>query len=263
MRAVFNLKKYPKLLRAYHRIVTVKQLYGIPFAVSFVSIIAIEFYFIDKEAPTKFVFHLGQFYLKLCYSFLSSFIFYFLIVHLPKEKRKVKLYLHLQNKMATIYNDVCFFVRDLSSVSGVELDSRFLDISKEQMESALKKINPQLETSYAIGSFVIFHKWHDYLVHLKKILKENIDDIVVYGDSVDSEVIGYLTHIENSTSLLNLGIGLRGYDMTGHTYFFTELCSDTRSMHKAFIKNYRRYRLEFQLSEHLKRIEASKKKKPL
>lgn len=58
--------------------------------VSLISIINIEFVLNKIQALYDFQYNFGVIFLKLCYSYFSAFIFYYLVVYAPRERRRVK-----------------------------------------------------------------------------------------------------------------------------------------------------------------------------
>lgn len=75
-------------------------------AISIIVILLIEFGLNKIPAYSEFMYDFGVIILKLSYSFFSAFIFYFLVVHLPKEKRKANSYRILQNSITSLYNNL-------------------------------------------------------------------------------------------------------------------------------------------------------------
>jgi hypothetical protein len=131
--------------------------------------------------------------LRLSYSYLSAFIFYLLVVILPKERRQSYLYLGLSNHITSIHNRVLGILQtieytgkpEIKYVSCLQGSSHKLDL-KEVMEIS-KKIDPI--TRPRILGEIRFLNWYEYLTSESKQLKEQTDRLSKLYVDLNPEII--------------------------------------------------------------------------
>jgi hypothetical protein len=66
---------------------------------SILSILSIELVFNKFDSFYQLQYDLGVIYLKICYSYFSAFLFYYLVVYAPRERRRVKSFRYINNKI--------------------------------------------------------------------------------------------------------------------------------------------------------------------
>jgi hypothetical protein len=69
------------------------------------SVLLLDVFLKSFPALNLFMYNIGQVYTKLCYSYFSAFIFYLLVVHFPRERRRVKSFRFLSNNI--YYSQSC------------------------------------------------------------------------------------------------------------------------------------------------------------
>ena len=102
------------------------------------SILLIELLFNHFQAYNKSFYELGVIYLKICYSYFSAFIFYLLVVHFPRERRRVKSFRFLSNNVTEISQES----RQLFGALFKKTVEEVLILTNEEIELQCKIIDP-------------------------------------------------------------------------------------------------------------------------
>jgi hypothetical protein len=242
-------EKHYKLLKIKNRITFLKKEIAIPALVCFVSILAIEFIFSNTPAKHKWQSEFGQVYLKFCYSYCSAFIFYYIVIYTPRERRKINLWIVLNNKTKYIDREIGYLFDEISKASSVKIDLQNpKEVTEDIMKEALGKIKPfHPLTVNEMGFVKSYANWYDYLYNKRDTIRRYILEIAIHADIVDAELLGYLTIIENSFQLIRKDHSIGGSDLTYLSFFFRGLPAYVELMSNRFHKVYQKYYLEFKV----------------
>jgi hypothetical protein len=232
--------------------------------VSFASIFLIELWLINIPAPYNFFHTIGNIYLKLCYSFFSAFLFYYLVIHLPKEKRKLKVFRQISNKISVI-NLQTFSL--INTVLGGEIDPKgFYEIKAECIAEACKKINPN--TSVSAKNFespalakINYNNWFDYLNDSILSIKAAIRDVLILNESVDTNLLEALTHLDDTARWLIYKNRPKTTNLEFANHHLNQLKNESYVLFKTFRKFYGGYAFEYHAYERKKNLELIEQQK--
>ena len=73
---------------------------------SFSIILIYEFLLKYVAAINNFQFNTGQIVIKLSYSYVSAFLFYFIIIHLPREKKKIGAFHFVNSRLGMLSQEI-------------------------------------------------------------------------------------------------------------------------------------------------------------
>ena len=223
----------------WNRLKTIKKEIGVLAIVALSSILIIEFWLNNYSANYKFQYQFGQFYLKLCYSYFSAFIFYFFVVHVPRERRKAKLWLYLNNKSASIINEIHHLIRLIYEKASINFD--YVNLTNEQLDEALKKINPHESVFVPFDNKVAFENWFEYLYNKGQRIKKLVHEMLILNDSIDSEFLECLTFMDNELIICfsheNIIIGNPNLAWLSHNLY--ELYRNSNQMNMVFRRVYK------------------------
>jgi hypothetical protein len=184
-----------KLKIFWSRLYSVKKEIGITATSAFISILLIELC-LNKIPPYNiWIYDLGQVYLRLSYSFFSAFIFYFLGVHLPKERRKAKAFIILNNKTKFIRLHINSLL--VSMFTQFDKDVRTKRLSNVEIQNLCKKINPRNSFTTTSGAIVTFDNYYLFINFMNKKIKTLISDVISLGDVVDNDLLQNLSYIDD------------------------------------------------------------------
>jgi len=249
-------EKYYHFYVFWNRISTVKRGIGILFLFALGYILAYEFFLKHKDAPNQFYEDFGEVARRISYAYFSAFVFYFLIIHLPKEKRKAKLYLLLVNKKNSLIIEVQHLLSEIAKATSMNLDSTKL--TRTILQEALFKINPHTST------YVIWDwngnttDWNQYLFWKGKRIRKIVNETMVHNDSIDSEYLEYLSYIDNFADFMNLGdkpLKFQNPDLSFYSVYIFWVNINVGKLDSVFKKKYHRYYIEYERNRKLMRKE--------
>lgn len=131
----------------------------------------------------------------LCASYISAFIFYFVVVHAKSEKDKENIYEYIGHEVYSIITNGHLFIQPLMQLSDPK--ARFYYPSSEELGLLLSSVN-KYDTNAPI-SFENGEKgnWIDWFEFLKRGILENINEILAFNHMSDSELIKLIQRIKN------------------------------------------------------------------
>lgn len=245
----FNKSKFNfEILRWKNRINALPKSILLLFLVTFISIVVIEFWLINIPALVNFFAIMGVVYLKICYSFFSAFIFYFLVVHIPKEKRKLKAFRLISNKVHTINSHVFNLINALFFR---KLDRKDIyEVKAENIIEACKKNNPNSAiqvTNYDSASYekITYNNWFDFFASTASSIKSIIKDILILNESVDAGLLEALTNLDDSIRWLTYENKFEKNDLEFASRRLIEVKNDSYTLFKSFHKAYGKFTVEY------------------
>jgi hypothetical protein len=220
--------------------------------ISIISILLTELLLKYIPSFSRLHYDIGQVYIKFCYSFTSALLFYFIVVHLPREKRKLKSYRYINNKIARIDHELRILISLISSASDFKIEPKSLTI--QELENACKKINPQNKVYSPIESNESFATWFDYLNFKGKRIKKEIQELFVLNETLDTELFEYLTflddEISNTMNFERQRFGNTDLSTWSKTIF--ELLKNCEDALESMRKRYYRYAKEYHYSARIR-----------
>lgn len=226
------------------------------FLFSLSSITLIELWFNKIAAYSQIQYDIGVIFLKLCYSFTSAFIVYFLTNYLPKERRRVKSFLYVSNKVTLIQRTLDNMIT-IATRGNIHASRTDIKISEHYIKSVLKKINPNkhLRLKYPNRHF---DNYYLFIFQESKIIKSLITELLALYDVIDDSLLKRITEIEDKiTFILRYeDMNIRSKDLEFLYSDFLDLINQYNKLNKAFRKYKRIYAYQFH-SDHRKEVESS------
>jgi hypothetical protein len=143
------------------------------------------------------------------YSVIASFVFYYIMVYLPQERKKVKLLSAIHRKTVLIDD----LVRDLFHKLRIRSHNRDYKEFNSELNEILIAINP--DDTISIDDWE-YENWHQYLYVLKEKLIDIIRSITVYHEFLE---VGYLAELSILEIRLLDQITFDGYKKLAITNF--------------------------------------------
>ncbi|MCB2354367.1 hypothetical protein [Clostridium estertheticum] len=199
------------------------------------------------QAPFEIFSVLGDLYYKVCLSYIASFIFYTVTVHIPKQRKRISVHRYLNNKIGSIHcieRDLLNVVINGSVLRGGLADENLDKLIKEKLETICRNINPQNQIVLVSTMGVVkFDNWFQLLNFMHNQIKSDINDLLFFQECLDGESVSLLTNIEDCFSQhINRmrGNALGNEDMSGYSSSLWNLHTDAKNLINSFHNNSRK-----------------------
>jgi hypothetical protein len=138
---------------------------------------------------------LGDFFSKLSVSYISAFIFYFIVVHIKNQKDKDNINEFVGYEIFQIIINGHLLISPLEK--DLDKGGEFEYLDKKKLFDLLASVDRTANESPLIlnGSKTNWNKWFEYL---KNNTEKSINKIMGRYTHLDSELIKLLTRLENS-----------------------------------------------------------------
>lgn len=183
------------MLKTFKHLKTIKKELIILLFTSLITYFLIEVVLMKFSEIFSGAYELGQFFSKISISYISAFIFYFIVIHIKSEKDKENINEWVGYKAHSIITDAHLFIQPLMQVDNK--NARFKKLTKEELHLLLKSIKRRdKQAPYIVKDQKI--TWLEWFEKQKKSTQESIKEIFVRYPHLDSEFIKIITRIENS-----------------------------------------------------------------
>lgn len=137
----------------------------------------------------------GQLFSILSISYIASFIFYFIVVHIKSEEDKENINEYVGYKVYSIITSAHLFIQPLQQTK--DKKAKFEDLDLANLKTLLRSINRNSKDApYIINDQNA--TWLQWFEYLKESTQSNIKEIFVRYNHLDSKLIRLVTRIENS-----------------------------------------------------------------
>lgn len=179
----------------YKLILTLRKDLSILFMTCIITVCVIDFWLIHIPELFNGGAAFGVIADKLCLSYISAFIFYFLVVHTKQQKDKENMYAYVSNKVWHIIAYGTTIIREMAKASNVELKSNYP--SEQELLEVCSKINPCSDAPLLI-SFAANANWYQYFEYYRKMSSEDTQSIYGKMPFLDTKLIKHLADIEDT-----------------------------------------------------------------
>jgi hypothetical protein len=222
-----------------------KWIWGLLLA-SLLIVLSTDFFFIKIPAVSFYIYQLGRTPNNLSLAYISSVIFYWIVVSIPDNRKKKHIYKYVYERTGNVIGDCTALLRDLIKTSGYIPANK--NLTEADFKSILGKIHPYSEAPLLNGFTADgkhkYANWVEYMYYQKLRSFDFIDKIferIIFLES-ESEYIKLLTEVKDQlyflqvqTFMLHTGTTLQ---MTN-----TDLSFFAPTMHKYYesLKNLKKY----------------------
>ncbi len=196
-----------------------------------ISVILIDSYLNNIQEIVPWGSEFGEVYYKLCISLFSSYIFYFIVVHVKSIKDKENVNIFIANKIRNILSEYTSQIKEIEAKSILKSDILYFELTN--IENMLEKINPKSNAPLILGNLNNYANWMQYFSYHNKRTREHIQKIFVHMPFLDSELVKILAHIDdcNHFSIIDILSGIEfGNDNLksfGNSFYeYSKLCKD-------------------------------------
>lgn len=228
---LLELKSRMKYIRY---ILAVKPSLNIFLLLTILCLVVMESYLLNIPEVVPWGAEFGKVFYKLCLSFIASYIFYFVVVHIKSESDKEQINGFISSKVDRVIGDCKSQINDFKRQ--VNYESAEIYLTLEEIEEVFSKINPHSNAPLLLGGLENHANWMQYMIRHKNRSQEAIQKIFVKMPFLDSKLVRILAEIDGCTHFdiveTSLGLGFSNKDLKawGSTFHkYTVLCQQLES----------------------------------
>ncbi|WCN10714.1 hypothetical protein [Marinomonas mediterranea] len=149
------------------------------FVLSIFSIILIDFFLIEVPEFVGWGAEFGKVWSSLCVSIISSYIFYFVVVHIKEYKDSLNLGLYLSRKCQAVLSSHEQVMRELRSKIEDDSNEKYYDL--ETLHKAFLAISPHGKAPMVIGPHLNNANWLQFFYNKSQVSKDQIRKVYEQG----------------------------------------------------------------------------------
>ncbi|NUY81742.1 hypothetical protein HUK80_12610 [Flavobacterium sp. MAH-1] len=155
--------------------------------ITFTSILLYEFWLNKIPAANSFFYDFGIVCLKLSYSYISAFIFYFLVVYAPKERKKVRALRFLNNKIHVMKNLTALMIQRICDESGNPINNPD-NLSLEEIKRYCESISINHPIRNIRTGEIVHPNMYEYIQEKSQKIKTSLDQLISLHELLDDEL---------------------------------------------------------------------------
>ncbi len=207
------------------------------------SIIAMEGWLNSIPEIVSWGSEFGRVYYKICLSIISSYVFYFLVVHIKSEQDKENIGVFVSGKIKNIISiyksQICALKKATSNTS----EEVYLE--KNEIESIFTSINPNSEAPLLMIGLGNYANWLQYLDYHKSRTQSHIQKVFLKMPFLESKLVALLAELDDCSHFIALGhtinMQLNNPDMSswaGGFYDYSLLCKKLDGYHEKYLAHH-------------------------
>lgn len=166
------------------------------FFISFFTILSIELFLNKYPANSEFQYNFGRIIIKICYSYFSASLFYFLIVFLPKERKKLKVFRFLNNTIHLIKGQKDGLILEIIKFTKPNTLVLNKEISLKEISFYCGKVDPNKPIKF--GKYLNNYDNYFELINQRALkIKSHINDLIAVNELLDDELFLSISNINN------------------------------------------------------------------
>lgn len=174
----------------------------------------------DEIFPKANIF--GNIILRICYSYISALIFYYLVVHHKRQDEKRKFYQTLYSKLNSIVLEHDRIYSQISKINKIES----IDYSNEEnLKDYLKNVNPHSQYDGIMYVNLGVVSWLKHLYIVAENTNNDIEKLFLQSFLLDVDLINILDSIKNNflfsqVKLFNhITISNQDFEVFAHAFY--------------------------------------------
>lgn len=220
------------------------------FMLSFTSVFLSQLWLEKVDAFNEFHYNVGIIYIKLCYSYLSAFIFYYLVVYAPKERKRTKAFRFINNKVHRINNLIKGILLVILQESGGKI-TELEELKYKQINEYCSKIDANKIVYFHNSKIVLHNSFTEFLKYKISLLKIEVQQLMLLNDLLSDEMFLNLNNINDVLSeIFNDYEIFPEKDFTRYSHPLTDLNFERKELYENFDTKYRmKYDFEYHRNE--------------
>src|SRR5436305_11856954 len=164
------------------------------FILSLLVIVAHDFWVRDKPEMFEGSSRIGAILYNLSLSYVSAFVFYFLVVHIKEQTDNKNLFSYVGKRVNIVEGSCWSLIDDISRAANVPLRERYP--TNEELTSICKAINPNSAAPMIIRYPDVYANWIQLFDMKKQRSNDATQKIFQHMPFLDSRLVNLLTKIE-------------------------------------------------------------------
>jgi len=247
-----NLKYHLKLFKIQFRGLR-KELKCLLF-LSILSVLITELILNKISSFSQILFDLGIIYIKLCYSYMSAFLFYYLVVYSPKERKRVKGFRLLNNiihELNVSIESILITIIKVNNPKTIALDK---EISLEKIENYCKMVNPNSPVKFLNTDIILHKSFYEFIEFKTQKIKYIINELILLHDLVDDNLFLNFSNISDILSHLRPEYLIYPEkDLNFMSYYLYDLYFEKNELFNHFMFNYcKKYDFQYHRNERIR-----------
>ena len=233
-------------IRFKRRFMTVNKFMRGTFYFTLGWVVLRDFWLVNFPAKYEIMASVGLFVRNLSFAYITSFVVYFINVHLQNYKLKVRTFRYINNKCVNLQKLSISLIISLEESAKV-VHSGYQKKSEQDVEKLCLKVHPLQPVTYS-GLEIPFENYYSLFNFIDLETKRLVKDLFAVKDSLDSEMMMLLTFIEDCTNQhLNYssGFALQNNNLEFYSKYIYEYRSLCEELIECLDKNYEYYRKEY------------------
>ena len=225
---------------------TLRKDITILFFICLIIIICIDFWLINISEKITYGSKIGVIVEKLSLSYISAFIFYFLIVHIKTQKDKANIYTYVNTKVIIILGSCTGLLNELSKASNSNLKEKYPN--SEELTQMFLKINPNENAPLLLSATSNnYANWIQYFEYFNKRSNDATEKIFLKMPFLDTKLVSLLAKIDDCSHFMVIRnvvntMPIRNTDLTfvQNTFKdYVELIKELEKYSEKKLKNYK------------------------
>lgn len=180
---------------------TLRKDITILFFISLTTIICIDFWLINITEKFTYGAKIGVIVEKLSLSYISAFIFYFLVVHIKTQKDKANIYTYVNIKVSIIIGSCIGLINELSKATNIDLKEKYPNM--KELNLMFLNINPNKNAPLILNaSSNIYANWIQYFDYSKKRSSDATEKIFLKMPFLDTKLVNLLAKIDDCSHFM-------------------------------------------------------------
>jgi hypothetical protein len=174
---LLNLKYNAAKLK--YRFLSLKKILRILLILALVIILGISLLPLSKRSLPGY-----DFLLRISYAYLTSLIFYFIVVHSPKEDKKQNLYLVINNRTFDIHWEINELYKSILGKNQIEYKPSDPLMPKEEFYKLCDNIQYRESVTVTTSDLynINFNNYFSLFAHISKVVKSNYTELIHFYD---------------------------------------------------------------------------------
>ena len=230
-------------MRLIKYITSVRPAINIVLLFAIVSIVIMEGWLNSIPELVSWGSEFGEVYFKICLSIISSYVFYFIVVHVKSVQDKENIGVFVSGKVRNVIGDYKSQINELKKAANNTSESEYLE--KGEIESIFKSINPKSQAPLLLGGLGNYANWLQYLDYHKSRSQGFIQKVFIKMPFLETELVSLLAKIDDCTHFMVLGHTanrqLNNTDMEAWAsgfYDYALLCKELENYHEKHLSQH-------------------------